>query len=83
MWLVRGATGEADRPPASGRAMEVLDVSGGERSSESGMQHLSLLFLNDDLHSAPTEVAAHRSFGVVGWCALVVQSEREFACRGF
>ena len=43
MWLVRDATGEADRPPPSGRAMYVLDVSAGERSSESGMQHLSLL----------------------------------------
>jgi hypothetical protein len=43
VWLVRDATGEADRPPPSGRAMSVLDVSGGERSSESGMQHLSLL----------------------------------------
>jgi hypothetical protein len=40
---VRDATGEADRPPPSGRAMSVFDVSGGERSGESGMQHLSLL----------------------------------------
>jgi hypothetical protein len=36
---VRNATGEADRPPPSGRAMEVLDVSGDERSSDIGMQH--------------------------------------------
>ena len=43
MWLVRDATGEADRLPPDGRAMSVLDESGGERSSESGMQHLSLL----------------------------------------
>ena len=42
-WLVRDATGEADRVPTGGRAQLVLDVSGGERSSESGMQHLSLL----------------------------------------
>jgi hypothetical protein len=39
VWLVRDATGEADRPPLGGRAMEVLDVSGRERSIESGMQH--------------------------------------------
>ena len=45
MWLVRDATGESDRVPAGGRAMEVLDVSGGERSSESGMQHLGLLWV--------------------------------------
>ena len=43
MWLVRDATGEADRLPPDGPAMSVLDESGGERSSESGMQHLSLL----------------------------------------
>ena len=43
MWLVLAATGEADRLPRDGRAMSVLDLSGGERSSESGMQHLSLL----------------------------------------
>ena len=36
-------TGEPDRPPPSGRAMQVFDMSGGERSNESGMQHLSLL----------------------------------------
>jgi hypothetical protein len=35
--------GDADRVPMVGRAMKVLDVSGGERSSDSGMQHLSLL----------------------------------------
>jgi hypothetical protein len=38
---VRDATGEADRPPPRGRAMSILDVGGGERSSESGMQHVS------------------------------------------
>jgi hypothetical protein len=43
VWLVRDATGEADRLPRDGRAMSILDLSGGERSSESGMQHLSLL----------------------------------------
>ena len=42
MWLVRDATGVADRLPRDGRAMSVLDLSGGERSSDSGMQHLSL-----------------------------------------
>jgi hypothetical protein len=41
--LVRDATGEAERLPRDGRALSVLDLSGGERSSESGMQHLSLL----------------------------------------
>jgi len=40
---VHDAAGEADRVPAGGRALVVLDVSGGERSSESGMQHMSLL----------------------------------------
>jgi hypothetical protein len=43
VWLVRDATGEADRLPRDGRAMSFLDLSAGERSSESGMQHLSLL----------------------------------------
>ena len=57
---MRDATGESDRVPPGGRAMEVLDVSGGECLSESGMQHLSLFL-----------------------CALVVQPEPEFACRGF
>jgi hypothetical protein len=43
--VTRGSftTGEADGVPAGGRAQLVLDVSGDERSSESGMQHLSLL----------------------------------------
>jgi hypothetical protein len=36
---VRGAMGETDRVPAGGRAMSVIDVSAGERSSESGVQH--------------------------------------------
>jgi hypothetical protein len=36
-------TGEADGVPTGGRAQLVLDVSGDERSSESGMQHLTLL----------------------------------------
>jgi len=39
----RDATGEADGVPPGGRAMSVLDLSGRERSSENGMQHLSLL----------------------------------------
>jgi hypothetical protein len=43
VWLALDATGEADRLPRDGRAISVLDLSGGERSSESGMQHLSLL----------------------------------------
>ena len=67
MCLVRDATGEAERVPPGGRAMEVLDVSGDERSSEIGMQHLSL----------------SSSLPLVGLCALVVQSEGEFACPGF
>jgi hypothetical protein len=81
--LVRDATGEADRPPPSGRAMSVLDLSGGERSSESGMQHLSLLSSATTLHFVPTQVAADRSFVLVGLCASVLRSELEFACRGF
>jgi hypothetical protein len=40
---VRNATGEAARLPRDGRAMPVVDLSGGERSSESGMQHSNLL----------------------------------------
>jgi hypothetical protein len=43
VWLVGGVTGEADGVPPGGRAMMVLHACGGERSSESGMQHLSLL----------------------------------------
>jgi hypothetical protein len=31
--------GETDRVPTGGRAMQVVDVSAGERSSESGVQH--------------------------------------------
>jgi hypothetical protein len=61
VWLVRDATGEADRPPPSGGAMEVLDVSGGERSSETGMQHLELPSSATTLQSIPTQVAADRS----------------------
>jgi hypothetical protein len=83
VWLVRDATGEADRVPPGGRAMYVLDASGGERSSESGMQHLSLSSSATTLHPMPTRSPPDRSFRVVGSCALVVQSEREFACRGF
>ncbi|HEY4830846.1 MAG TPA: hypothetical protein VIH85_29025 [Solirubrobacteraceae bacterium] len=36
-------TGEADDAPPGGRADLVLAASGGERSSEIGMQHFSLL----------------------------------------
>jgi hypothetical protein len=43
VWLVRDATGELERLPPVGRAMSFLDESGGDRSSESGMQHLNLL----------------------------------------
>lgn len=35
-----GTTGEADGAPTSRRAHLVLDASGGERSSQGGMQHL-------------------------------------------
>jgi len=35
--------GETDRVPAGGRAMQVIDVFAGERTTESGVQHLSLL----------------------------------------
>jgi hypothetical protein len=41
MRLVCDATGEADRLPFGGRAVSVLDVSGGERSGDFGMQHLA------------------------------------------
>jgi hypothetical protein len=43
VWLVRDAAGGANGMATSGRALEVVDVSGGERSSESGMQNLRLL----------------------------------------
>jgi hypothetical protein len=43
VWFVRDATCEAGRLPCDGRATSLLDESGGERSSESGMHHLSLL----------------------------------------
>ena len=82
MWLVRDATGEADRVPPGGRAMEVLDVSGDERSSEIGMQHLSLVSSATTPHHAG-QVPPDRSFGVVGLGASVVHSDGEFACRGF
>jgi hypothetical protein len=83
VWLVRDATGEADPVPLGGRAMEVLDMSGGERSIESGMQHLSLFSSATTRSPHADQVSPDRSFGVVGLCALVVQSAREFACRGF
>jgi len=38
--------------------MEVLHASGGELSSEIGMQHVSLLSSTTTRHSVPTEVAA-------------------------
>jgi hypothetical protein len=50
--------------------MEVLGASGGERSSEIGMQHLSFLSSTTTLHSVPTDV-------------VVLRSELEFVCRGF
>ena len=82
MWLVRDAAGEADRVPPGRGAVLVLDVSGGERSSEIGMQHLSLVSSATTLHHAG-QVPPDRSFGVVGLGASVVHSEREFACPGF
>ena len=39
VWLARDATGVTDGLPTGGRAQLVLDMSGSERSSESGMQH--------------------------------------------
>jgi hypothetical protein len=44
-------TGEADGVPTGGRADLVLDASGGERSSEIGMQHLEppLAYSDDSL----------------------------------
>jgi hypothetical protein len=83
VWLVRDATGEADRLPPSGRAMEVLDVSVGERSSEIGVQHLSLLSSTTTLHPVPTEVAAPSIVCVGRLVRVGLQSELEFACRGF
>jgi hypothetical protein len=80
---VRDATGEADRVPPGGRAMSVLDVSGGERSSEIGMQHFEPRFLHDDAPPHTDHVPARSIVRVVGVCALVVRSEREFACHGF
>ena len=46
-------TSEADGVRTGGRAQLVLDVSGGERSSESGMQHLEppLVYGDDSLKS--------------------------------
>ena len=41
-------TGEADGVPTGGRAQLVLDVSGGERSSESGMHHFEPPLVYDD-----------------------------------
>ena len=64
MWLVRDATGETDRVAAGGRAMLVLDVRGGERSSEIGMQHLRLVSSAATLHPMPTRSPPDRSFGV-------------------
>jgi hypothetical protein len=48
--ITRGSrtTGEADGVPTGGRAQLVLDASGGERSSESGMQHLEPPLVYDD-----------------------------------
>lgn len=45
------ATGEADGVPTGRRAHLVLDASGGERSSQSGMQHLEppLVYGDDSL----------------------------------
>jgi hypothetical protein len=40
---VHDVAGGANGTPTGGRALKVFDVSDGERSSESGMQHLSLL----------------------------------------
>jgi hypothetical protein len=82
VWLVRDAAGEADRVPPGGRAMLILDVSGGERSSEIGMQHVTLVSSATTLHHAG-QVPSDRSFGVVGLGASVVHSGREFACPGF
>jgi hypothetical protein len=69
---VRGATGKADRLAPSGRAMEVFGACGGERSGDIGMQHVSLLCSTTTLRSVPTEVVDHRSFVLIGACALVL-----------
>ena len=83
VWLVRDAMGEADRVAPGGRAMEVLDASGGERPSDIGMQHFNLSSSTTTLHPMPTRSPPDRWSGVVGLCASVVQSECEFACPGF
>jgi hypothetical protein len=41
--LLHEPAGGVNGTPAGGRALKVLDAIDGERSSESGMQHLSLL----------------------------------------
>ena len=61
MWLVRDATGEADGVPPGGRAMELVDVSVDERSSESGMQHLSLFPRNANLPVPGSDPASRRN----------------------
>jgi hypothetical protein len=80
---MRDATRQADRVPPRGRAMQVLDVSGGERSSEIGMQHFEPRFLHDDASPHADQVPPDRSIGVVGVCALVVRTERKLASRRF
>jgi hypothetical protein len=41
VWLVHDLAGGANGTPVGGGAFKVLDVDDGERSSESGMQHLA------------------------------------------
>jgi hypothetical protein len=50
---------------------------------ERWMQHVGLSSSTTTLHPMPTLAPPDRSFGAVGVRALVVQSERELACRGF
>jgi hypothetical protein len=79
VWLVRDATGEADRLPRDGRAMSILDLSGGERSSESGMQHLSLLHSERELAFSrvltPPVGETRRRISNVGGVAMVVSRD--------
>ena len=57
-------------------------MSSGDRSSEIGMQHFEPRFLHDDASPHADQVPARPIVRGVGLCALVVQSAREFVCRG-
>ena len=62
--------------------MQVLDVSSRERKGDIGMQDLSLLFLYDDVSLIPRPTPPPTESMRSALCALVLDSELEFACRG-